>query len=515
MARTERPTVCVAGGGTAGVEGLLALRRQLGPEPRLILIAPEFQFRYRPIDAGAPLRPARERGLPLADVAADAQARWLPDRVAAVQEGERRLITRDGEVVTFDALLVAAGARPRRALRQGEVWQRGRDPGFLDETVAGIRDGAVRSVAVVVPRGARWPIPAYELALVLGWTAQEAGAHATLITVEDRPLEALGELASQLVSAELAAAGVALRCGVEALDPPADDGPPPPSPTVLLTATGRAAADALVGRPTAPERVRPDIADVARFDRLIALPTMVGPSLLGIATDVNDFIAADASLQVCGSERIWAAGGCLAVGLEHSALSARQADVAAEGIAAALAATFDDVAAGPPPVAPELTGVLLRRQRSAWLAANPPGTRQLSTRCLWWPPGRAVGQMLARRIAAWDPSLEEMLPARPDGLFIRCPVVLAPHQPVTVPAADITPEVRAARLRDIEHRQLQAVSRHEREAEAELRALRTRLQTLTAEQEEVIAHLRRQGYLGTDGRPPPAGGSLPLSGRTA
>ena len=38
---------------------------------------------------------------------------------------------------------------------------------------------------------------------------------------------------------------------------------------------------------------------------------------------------------------------------------------------------------------------------------EPAGTRQPSTRCLWWPPGRAVGHLLAPQIAAWDPAVDQ------------------------------------------------------------------------------------------------------------
>jgi hypothetical protein len=67
-------------------------------------------------------------------------------------------------------------------------------------------------------------------------------------------------------------------------------------------------------------------------------------------------------------------------------------------------------------------------------------------------------------------------------------------------------DVRAARLRDIEMRQMMAVRRRELEAAAELRSLEAGLQTLTAHQQAVIQELQQHGYL-TNRDPATAGHS--------
>jgi hypothetical protein len=254
-------------------------------------------------------------------------------------------------------------------------------------------------------------------------------------------------------------------------------------------------AGSLIGKPTDPARVRLGAGSKAEFDRLISLPTVDGPFLAGVATDAAGFIEVDEGLKVCGSERVWAAGSCIAAALEHSALAARQADAAIVAITAAISGAGG---AGParPSGAPELTGMLLTGQRDHWLRETPAGTQQPSTRCLWWPPGRAVGRMLAQRIAAWDPSVHQALPDHADGLLIRAPVAVGCNKMPSVSAgAEVSAEVRAARLRDIENRQLLAIERRERAADAELRALNAELQTLTAHQQEVIHELRQHGYL--------------------
>ena len=147
---------------------------------------------------------------------------------------------------------------------------------------------------------------------------------------------------------------------------------------------------------------------------VIALPTRVGPSLAGVATDATGFVEVDEAFKVRGGERLWAAGSCIAAALEHSALSALQADAAAAAIAhAAGLKAVEDVDPVPDPL--EVTGILLTGQRDRWLAENPVGTREPSTHCLWWPSGRAVGHMLARQIASWEsvcPSAPSRAPGR-------------------------------------------------------------------------------------------------------
>jgi sulfide:quinone oxidoreductase len=492
----SRPLVCIVGASVAGVEALLWAGQALGDRAELRLIAPESEFRYRSMSSESLFRPTHEHGLAIADLVAEAGASWVADRVDAVHQPERQLLTRDGDTYDFDYLLIALGAQSKRAVSGGYVWERGHDPGFLDRTIAEVAAGQVRSVAVVVPRGARWPIPAYELSLVLAWTAAGTGVRIALVTAEEHPLGALGPEATEAVSRELDAAGVETISGVELFDEPRpDDQPVRPTDLVLLPEDPDARTGSLTGRPTDPARLRLGEGSPVHYDRLISLPTMEGPFLAGVAEDAAGFIEVDEGLKVCGSERVWAAGGCVAAALEHSALGARQADSA---IAAIVAAITGAPSAHPqaPTGTPELTGILLTGHRDQWLAENPPGTQEPSTRCLWWPPGRAVGRMLAQRIAAWDPSLQYALPAHPSGLLIRLPVALdCNHTPSVTAGDEVTPEVRAARQRDIENRQLLAVKRRERAANVQIRAMNTELHTLAEHQQEAIRELKQHGYL--------------------
>ena len=483
------------GAGTAGLEALLATREALGASVDLCLVAPDREFRYRPMPRDSLFRPTRERGIKVADLVAETGATWVRDRAEVVRESERCLLTRDGDIVEFDYLLLAPGERSKRPLAQGYLWERGGDPSFLDTIIRQIAAEQVASVAVAVPRGARWPVPAYEIALVLAWSAAGTDTRITLITAEERPLGALGSAASDAIAAELELAGVETITGVELADAPAR-GTRPMTVADLIIVPERAEdeATALIGEPTDPARVQIGAGVAREFERLISLPVMLGPHVAGVARDHAGFIAVDESLKVCGSDVVWAAGGCIAGALEHSALSAQQADAAVAAITAAC--SHADAGSGISPDAVEIAGLLLTGQRDHWLAENPIGTPEPSTRCLWWPPGRAVGKTLARRIAAWDPSVHAQLPAHSSGLAIRAPVTLGCNGALGAHTSTvITEAVRHARLHDLESRQLMAVQRLEREADAKVRALSVDLQTFAADEQDVITMLREHGYL--------------------
>lgn len=493
------PAIVVVGAGTAGLEGLLAARERFGEGAELCLVAPDGEFRYRPATRSSLFRPAPERALAVGEIASSVGARWVRDRADLVDERAGVIVTRDGDTIGFDFLLLAVGGHPLRALHQGHIWRRGGDPGFLDEIRARLAAQEIRSVGIAVPRGSRWPVPAYELALVLAWTAAAAGARdarVTLLTAEQRPLGALGMQAAETVTRELAHAGVEALTSVEVADP--RERSAGRSRPVTLAVAPQAPSDewgALLGAPSDPAELRSNSDWQAEFDRLISLPSIRGPAVAGVSTDAAGFVEVDETLKVCSSERVWAAGTAIAAGLEHSALSARQADAATAAMAAAAG-----VLSGEPPAPPQLVGMILSGQRERWLAENPLGTPQPSTRCLWWPPGRAVGRLLARRITAWDPAVDEhaLSSLHAQGVLVRAPVALgcSERPSVTAPVAESDdPGLRAARIRDIANRQLLAVERREREAEAEVRALSAGLRVLADHQQEAIKELREHGYL--------------------
>src|SRR5215211_2653947 len=213
--------VVVAGAGAAGLEALAALATLAGERVELTLLAPDESFVYQPASAARHFALAPGRELPVDEAAHELGARRIRDQLAFVEDG-RTLLTRDGDRIAFDALVVAVGAEKHFTIREAIQWhQDERERGAFAQLLRDLAAGSARSAAFVVPPSAGWPLAAYELALVAA-TAGQGGGEAPgvlLATAEDRPLEALGEEPGALVRARLEEAGVQLLTSVRVEDP--------------------------------------------------------------------------------------------------------------------------------------------------------------------------------------------------------------------------------------------------------------------------------------------------------
>src|SRR5204862_6634383 len=97
----------------------------------------------------------------------------------------------------YDIRLLAVGARAYPAFEHGATFDRESAPGDFDEVLSATGGGLAEHVAIVVPDGATWTLPAYELAmLTAGYFPR---TRITLVTYERAPLEAFGRTASNAV----------------------------------------------------------------------------------------------------------------------------------------------------------------------------------------------------------------------------------------------------------------------------------------------------------------------------
>src|SRR5947209_19631373 len=103
--------VVIAGGGVAALEGVLALNELAGARLRTTVIAPNAEFRYRPMSVREPFAYAPALRFPVAQVVEDAGAELLVDSFAWVDRSARVVHTEGGAHVEYDALLLALGAR--------------------------------------------------------------------------------------------------------------------------------------------------------------------------------------------------------------------------------------------------------------------------------------------------------------------------------------------------------------------------------------------------------------------
>jgi sulfide:quinone oxidoreductase len=235
--------------------------------------------------------------------------------------------------------------------------------------------GETARIAFVLPAGSSWALPVYELAIMAAAELRNRGREPelTVVTPEPAPLAVFGDEASAAVAALLQERGIALRTNARAVA--AADG-------MLVLAQGE-----------------PVLAD-----RVVALPRLTGPGVVGLPQDHDGFIPVDEHGRVRGLERVYAAGDATTFSLKQGGLAAQQADAAAEAIAADLG-----WAVRPQPCRPVLRGILLTGGEPLYLRARltatgePVGPADVSRRPLWSPPGKVAGRYLAPLLATARP----------------------------------------------------------------------------------------------------------------
>jgi sulfide:quinone oxidoreductase len=158
----RRTRVVIAGGGVAALEALLALRADAGELVDITLVADTDTFSYRSLQVGEAFGVGRPRRYRLEELVADAGGRFIQAPVAAIDSGRRELLLGDGGSITYDALLLALGARSVPAFEHGTTFGPGTYEAILDD----VRADFAGEVSVVVPRGVRWSLAAYELAIM-------------------------------------------------------------------------------------------------------------------------------------------------------------------------------------------------------------------------------------------------------------------------------------------------------------------------------------------------------------
>jgi len=385
----DRPLqVLIAGGGVAGLEAVLALRDLAGDRVDVTVLAPETEFVYRPMSVAAPFARGHAERRPLDALVRDMGGHLERGALIGVDDADRTALTADGERAAYDALLVAVGAESRAVFGAATTWMPERDPAVFGGLLRDLDEGYTKRVAFVVPPGAYWPLPAYELALMTAWQAWGMGQNDVEITVythEEAPLAAFGRAAAVALRQDLAEARVEVQTGVFVEE---ED----------------------VGLVVHPQRRAVDA------QRIIALPAAAPRDIKGLPRDANGFIPVDLHGKVAGTRAVWAAGDAISFPVKQGGLAAQEADAAAEAIAALAGADIE-----PRPFHPVLRGVVLTGRGRQWIrsdvesgetdVAHDEGSAE--RHALWWPPTKIAGRYLSPYLAALAGS--DDLAQRPDG----------------------------------------------------------------------------------------------------
>ena len=367
--RSDPLHVLIAGGGVAALEAMMALRALAGDRVRISLLAPGRDFHYRPMAVAEPFAIAEARHIALVAIAHDFDARLVKGELAAVEADEHRIVTRTGDRINYDALVIACGTRMRPAL-DGVITVDDRSIGAtLRGLVKDIEEGYTHEVAFVAPPQTFWPLPLYELALL---TAQRAFAmNATvalsLVTPERAPLAMFGAAASEELTRLLTDAGIAFHG----------------------SSSAAFAHDELTVQPSG-ERMRPG--------RVVALPLLYGPMIEGVPSDTEGFIAVTEYGAVPGLDGVYAAGDATTYPIKHGGIAAQQADVIAAAIAAQAGVAIDV-----PPLRPVVRGALLTGSGTRFLEAELDGgvavSSTVSDVCPWDPPTKIAARHLGPYLA--------------------------------------------------------------------------------------------------------------------
>jgi sulfide:quinone oxidoreductase len=366
--------VVVAGGGIAGLEALLTLDELAGPRVSLTLIEPREELVLHALEPAAPFGAGEAGRLAIDDIAGATRTDVVRSPIERVDPATRTVITRNGERVHYDALVVTVGARRVVAVPRALTWLPGASHTEFTAMLDALATGSVRNIAFVVPARCSWPLPAYELALMTARRARRLAPHAQvrLITPEPTPLSIFGVLGSATVARELEAARVRF--------------------------TGNAIAN-VTGD---DERVVEVWPEKRRFavDRVVALPRSCGPEIAGLDADIEGFLLTDAQCRVRGATDVWAAGEATVHRPMNGGLASLEADFVAEQVAVRAGA---EVPTGSD--RPVLRAQLRTGRASLWLQrdlSDPLDHGAAAREPLWSPPGKIAARRLGAFLAERD-----------------------------------------------------------------------------------------------------------------
>jgi sulfide:quinone oxidoreductase len=361
--------VVIAGGGVAGLEAILALRAFAGDRVAITLLEPSEEFVYAPLSVGEPFAHRHAERRPIAAIASEFDLTHVPESLARVRADDHVAVSESGAEHGYDVLLLALGGR-RRAAAEGVVTFRGpEDTESVHGLVQDVEEGYVRRIAFVVPGGVTWPLPLYELALMLASRAREMAEEPELVVVtpEDSPLSLLGAEASADVAELLSEAGI----------------------TVVTSSYADVEGKGRLW-------LRPEGRQL-EVERIVELPVLEGPAVPGIDCDARGFIPTEPDGRVAGAEDVYAAGDGTDFPIKQGGVATQQADVVAAEIARRAGVDVDV-----PPGDPVIRVKLLTGRGERFATSG--GEAGLSDHALWWPPGKIAGAYLTPYLAG--PELE-------------------------------------------------------------------------------------------------------------
>jgi sulfide:quinone oxidoreductase len=241
---------------------------------------------------------------------------------------------------------------------------------LIEAMLEDVRQARASNLVFALPRGATWPLPLYELALLTSSHIARAGlvgVSLSLVTPEERPLAQFGGEASDVVATLLERGRIA-----------------------LLTSTSPVGVYGSVLM-LLPARTLP-------ADHVVCMPEARGVKIDGLPHDFEGFLPTDPYGRVSGLTGVYAIGDITSHPIKQGGIAAQQADVLAQLLARAAGAPVNE----PEPHRPALRGLLLTGAEPHYLSSEPAGGRGggvVSTEPLWWPGGKIDAHHLGAYLA--------------------------------------------------------------------------------------------------------------------
>lgn len=323
---SEKQRVVVVGGGVAALEAALGLHWEECIDTHVTLIAEAEEFVYRPLAVLEPFGYGMAPHFPIAEILHGAIDELIIAKIANVDTTTSSLTTSDGATIEFDAAVVATGAEATSWLENSIVVGTPAAMESMAILVAKLDAGMVDKIAFVVPEGASWTLPMYELAMFTADRARRRLHHieVNLLIPDAKPLIQFGQGASDNVNGLLREVGVNL----------------------ITSATGVSYNDQ-----------RLQTRSGRQFDTkfVVAVPQLHGAVTPGLPhSDDDGFLPVDDYGLVVGTTNIYAAGDVTNFPIKQGGIASQQADV----VVGAITEQFGE-RANPHAFEPELRGLLL------------------------------------------------------------------------------------------------------------------------------------------------------------